>query len=787
MTPDYSASLAFLLRWAPEGPWILTSIEPDRKGIDTHTFRRDEQDALLAWLAENGSRRNVYFHVNPALRTLTKKAERADIAALAWLHVDIDPRAGEDLAAERVRALRLLTQPPGGLPPPTVVVFSGGGYQGFWRLERPVPIDGDLAKAEEAKRYNLQLELLFGADNCHNVDRIMRLPGTVNRPDAKKRAKGRTEELAHVVEWEDSRTYPIEKFTPAPQVQGAHDGFAGSSVKISGNVKRLSSVDELPPRVPDWCKVVIVQGRDPDDPDKYGSRSEALFAVCCELVRAEVSDDTIFSVLMDPDFGISGSVLDKGSGAERYAVRQIERARENAINPRLRELNERHAVISDLGGKCRVISEVWDPAMNRPRISRQSFEDFRNRYMSTMVVVGKDKDGKDIERPAGEWWLKHPQRRQYDTMVFLPGREAQGAYNLWKGFSCEARPGGCELFLRHLRENICSGHEGHYRYLLGWMARAIQHPDSPGYAAVVMRGRQGTGKSFFAKCFGSLWGRHFMQVADPGHLIGRFNAHLRDCVVLFGDEAFYANDRRHESILKMLVTEETLVVEAKGVDAEVARNCIHLIMASNESWVVPANVGDRRFFVLDVGDGHMRDDRYFARIAKELDAGGREALLHLLMTYDLSGFDVRDIPKTKALQEQKAHSLPPEQEWWLSKLMEGRILPEHSEWGEVTTYDLLADYVAYVGKFAINRRGNSTRLGLFLRSSCPPGFPRNDQRSTPVEARMMDGGTKLITRPRFYVFPDLPTCRRYWDDNFGGPYSWPEVLEESAAGAEVPF
>jgi hypothetical protein len=36
------------------------------------------------------------------------------------------------------------------------------------------------------------------------------------------------------------------------------------------------------------------------------------------------------------DYAISASVLDKGSMVERYALRQIERAREEAIDPMLR-------------------------------------------------------------------------------------------------------------------------------------------------------------------------------------------------------------------------------------------------------------------------------------------------------------------------------------------------------------------------------------------------------------------------------------------------------------------
>lgn len=188
--PDTNAAIDFLRRWAPEGPWALTSIRPDRKAIDTRTFYPTDEDAARRWLGEYNGQRNIYFHVNPPLRDITKKAEREDIKSVDWLHVDIDPRAGEDLEEERQRALSLLTSRlPAGVPAPTVVVFSGGGYQGFWKLEQSIPVNGDLDKAEDAKRYNQQLEVLFGADNCHNIDRIMRLPGTVNIPDERKAKK----------------------------------------------------------------------------------------------------------------------------------------------------------------------------------------------------------------------------------------------------------------------------------------------------------------------------------------------------------------------------------------------------------------------------------------------------------------------------------------------------------------------------------------------------------------------------------------------------------------------
>lgn len=340
--PRYDDSIDFLRRWRPGGPWLLTAIGLDKTGIDTRAFRAEQEGELRAWLEAQGAHRNIYFSVNPTFPAYidraaadgrSKKTEATDIEAMVCLHVDLDPREGEDVAAEQRRIReRLTTNLPAGVPPPTLVVFSGGGCQGFWALREPVRLDGSKAAAEGAKRWNLQLEVVFGADHCHNIDRIMRLPGTVNWPDSKKKAKGRTAALAEVVVWHPERAYDIGQFTKAPEVQAAAKSAKRPEVDTAGVRRFGGDVDRIPTapdrKISDRGRVVIVQGRDPDEPHKFGSsRSEWLYFACCEMVRAGVSDADIYSVITDPDFGISASVLDKGSATEKYALKQVADAR----------------------------------------------------------------------------------------------------------------------------------------------------------------------------------------------------------------------------------------------------------------------------------------------------------------------------------------------------------------------------------------------------------------------------------------------------------------------------
>ena len=759
------ACVEFLQAFHPTGFWVLTAIRADRKGIETRTFASSgtDDENVRAWVLKLNRTHNIYFSVNQPLCPLSKKAERGDIATVRYLHVDIDARVGESLDEElaRIRALlEAFTD-----PRPTCVVMSGGGYQAFWRLMEPLEVGGDVARCEEAALYNKQLELRLGGDNCSNVDRVMRLPGTTNIPNAKKASRGRLPVMAGIL-WLDDTSYPIARFTKAPKLQGEHAEL--DQDMPSGNVERLASVDDLDRwKVPERVKVVVVQGYDPDNPKEGdNSRSAWLFDACCGMARAGVPDKVIFAVITDPHFSISASVLDKGANADRYATRQIQRAKDDVEEPWLRRLNDRHLVVGNVGGKCRVMEELPDPATGRTALSFQSFGDLRNRYSNVYLSVGKR------QVPLGQWWLGSPRRRQAETVVFTPGRTPPGAYNLWQGFACHALPGTAhESYLAHARDNICSGVPEHYSYLLGWMARTAQRPNLVGETAVVLRGKSGVGKSFFVQQFGSLFGRHFIQVSDAKHLVGSFNMHLRDCVVLFGDEAFYAGDRRHESVLKTLVTSPEINIEGKGLDVVTQPNYIHLLMASNADWVVPTGPMERRFLVLDVADTHMQDNPYFTTIARGMGAGGREALLYHLLNYDLKDFDVYAVPHTAALSDQKLHTLDQIHEWWLDRLHDGTLLGT----GTVDSQDLLDDYLRYCVQFNVTRRSGGTKLGRFLRRMCPDGWPR--RRRTGDEARKYH-----------YQLPPLPDLRDHWDSLMGTCTDWND--EENVAVSptdQVPF
>lgn len=753
MTPQPQTAVDFFKAVRPDGPWMITAINPVKQGAYTYAYTATPagESQLADQVGLANPTHNIYWQVNRTEVPMTGKTKPANnnITVVEFLHVDIDPPGTGPLEPEQRRIEEMLLAPlPGNIPPPSIIVCSGNGYQALWKLSPPIVIDGNGFGVDEVKRYNTEIANRLGGDNCGDISRVLRLPGTINHPTEAKRKKGRMECMSHIVRLDMSLTYPISLFvkSPLPKL-----GVRGEAVQMDEEVPKLNSVDDLGKwNVPDRVKAIIVQGEDKASPkDDDNSRSAWVFDVCCHLVRSGVPDAVIYAVLTDPDFLISASIIEKGSGARKYAMRQIARAKEHAVNPWLAKMNDRYAVIGNFGGKCRVIEDAFDPVMGRNKLTHQSFVDFGNYYCNVVIPVG------EAETPVGKWWLKHHMRRSYDRIVFSPVKDPGSNYNLWRGFAVEPVKGDCSLFYDHMFNNICSGNKTYFDYLFGWMANAVQHPDTPGQVAVVMRGKQGTGKTFFAQTFGQLFGRHFLQVSDPKHLVGAFNAHLRDCVVLFGDEAFFAGDKKHESILKTLITGDTITIEGKGVDAEDYANYVHLLMASNSQWVIPAGPDERRYFFLDVGNGRKQDSNYFVEIIRQLNAGGRAALLYDLSNYDLANFEVRNVPKTEALQEQKEISMSPEHEWWHGKLMDGRVLSGHWRWNrEVDRMELFHDYIEMCDKLSIHRRMGLLRLLKTLETICP-GCITNVR-------RRIDGVHHIMV-----AFPTLPDCRASWDRHFG--------------------
>ena len=53
---------------------------------------------------------------------------------------------------------------------------------------------------------------MLHGDNCQNIDRLMRVPFTINLPTESKRRKGRTPALSYLTETDWEQKYSLDRF-----------------------------------------------------------------------------------------------------------------------------------------------------------------------------------------------------------------------------------------------------------------------------------------------------------------------------------------------------------------------------------------------------------------------------------------------------------------------------------------------------------------------------------------------------------------------------------------------
>lgn len=418
------------------------------------------------------------------------------------------------------------------------------------------------------------------------------------------------------------------------------------------------------------------------------------------------------------------------------------------------DLNAKYSVIGDVGGKCLVLG--WVPSKVDESIlvpSFQTHKTFSERYSNKYVEAWKVKNGQWVQevQSMGAAWLKWPQRSNFEGIDLVPADEPVlpgNVLNLWKGFAVEPRRGRWDLMRRHIAKVLARGDLVSMEYIVKWAAWKVQHPGERAETALVFKGAKGSGKGTFANALRRMFGQHGLQIFNSKHLVGSFNGHLRNCLLLFADEAFWAGDKQGESVLKGMLTEPALMIEQKGVDATPWKNRLGVIMAANADWVVPASHDERRYAVFDVSSERVKDKKYFEALHAELSIGGLQAMLYDLQHVELGSFHPRQLPQTEALQQQKLRSLAPLFEWYEALLSDGVLSGCARDTTMVPAALLLGQAREAVPRL---RDVTATALGRMLSEM---------------------GAEKVHTeKGSAWKFGELAKCRAAWVERFGA-WKW---------------
>lgn len=340
-------------------------------------------DEALAWAEKlNGEGYGVYWSVNAVRPSRDRKPAKQDISHARFVHVDIDPpkTGGKFDKPEIVAALGNLATPP------SFVIDSGGGLNAFWRLDEPCE---NVASIEMINR---QVQDFYGADACWNIDRVMRVPGTVNWPNAVKRARGRGESQAAWAVPDEGEVFELHRLANAFPAARAIIA-SRPDIAIPADIEPVTP-DSLGLSALDPLRLAIAQ---PPGLDRSGDG----VAAARLMANAGLTDAQIMGALLNPENAVSAHYLDQRD-SRRAAARTIQLVRSDGppcpdIAPPPMSAEDHQCLVENMKRKAREAMELR-PAEPRPAAERESA-----REPQKSAEKGRSESREEITRPDPQW------------------------------------------------------------------------------------------------------------------------------------------------------------------------------------------------------------------------------------------------------------------------------------------------------------------------------------------------------------------------------------------------
>ncbi len=269
-------------------------------------------------------------------------------------------------------------------------------------------------------------------------------------------------------------------------------------------------------------------------------------------------------------------------------------------------------------------------------------------------------------------WLASEKRNLVNKadVVFDPSGAAdheRGKVNLFRGWELEpSAHASCDKLIA-LLQYLCGerdqGEAPATDWILKWLAFPLQRPGAKMDTAVVMYGKEGTGKNLFGRAMREIYGTHGCFITQR-QLESDFNTWASAKLLVIANEVVTRQEMTHHvGYLKTLITEPEIHINPKNIAERLEANHMNLMFFSNEFQPLKISPDDRRYLV--VRTPPKLEKEYYRAVADELAAGGAAALYRYLLDLDLDGFDAHtDAIQTEAKRELVQLGMSSAQLFW---------------------------------------------------------------------------------------------------------------------------
>jgi hypothetical protein len=554
--------------------------------------------------------------------------------------------------------------------PPTALIHTGGGFHVYflgkhlWRFDTAA----DRKRVQSLSKSFQQMIVEKGSERGWKLDttsdlaRVLRLPGTFNR-------KTNVARPVSVMDWSGIR-YDIEEL----------ERVIGVTARSSSG----RSSNRQPPKK--------------QSDNKQGNDAEARYLLQCPWVQHCVDDAaslpepewySLLTLLACCSDGLE-KAQDWSAGHPAYSEAETLskfRHAQDAPGPPLCS-----SIHDNLNGarycmQCKFGDRIGSPvALTTPTfalaaeyayaIEALDFFHYKSRRRLSKEQFS-DLHADIVPKAAATQVLQIPSLIRAAGYDYRPGSptilvgDAETRINLWVNDGVRPEAGDATPFANHIAYLVPD--EEPRNHLLQWLAYTVQRPAERVKHALILSGKQGTGKSYMARVLKLLHGRSNVHEVSVDELHGQFTGWLEGKQVILIEELMAQGRLELANKLKPILTQEVIRINEKHKRVYQIRNLASFFCTTNHEDPIFIEEGDRRWWFYRSPAEPLAPSYYSdLELWTTKNAG---VIKSYLMDLDISGFNPNAAPPmTRDKQRLIRASLPPV-EWFLKERLDDQAYP----------------------------------------------------------------------------------------------------------------
>ena len=243
----------------------------------------------------------------------------------------------------------------------------------------------------------------------------------------------------------------------------------------------------------------------------------------------------------------------------------------------------------------------------------------------------------NARRKVVEDWIYDP--KGYNPKERLVTQEKKLYLNSFIPGELVAEPGDIELW-DHLLDHIFNDQSKYKEHFLNWLAYQLQNPgEKIRHACIMVTTQFQVGKGSMWRAIKLMFGSHNAREIDVGQALDKSKGYLTNSQIVLIDEMQSAGkfDEKMALLnnLKRIITEENISSRALYIDYKIIKSCTNYLLFTNHKDALSLPPNEVRYWVY-ISEQSRLNDAFYADYHKWLDNGGAKAVLHSLLTREIS-------------------------------------------------------------------------------------------------------------------------------------------------------